>query len=286
MSGYQMKRAHPFFDMTRWLVDSEIRMGCTVCFANEVDLTEIEAARARFKRQYNRKVGYTAFVLHALSRALMECPGANRRLHKPFGWPFRGLRIQQFDGADIAVAVERNINDAESAVFIDVMRDAQERSVVDLQDWLDQLAKADTTNNQQWRSFHNLIERAPRWLAGLIAHLPTYSPALWSRYRGGAAMVSSPTKYGVDSLVGAWTAPIGVSFGYAKERPVVRNGQVVSCKTFSLVLNFDRRMLAGAQAARFFKSIVDRMEYPSLEWPPLPAPVPEKEAPCPAQLAQ
>ena len=37
-------------------------------------------------------------------------------------------------------------------------------------------------------------------------------------------------------------------------------GQVVAHPTFVLTLNFDRRLMAGAQAARFFKRIIDLLE--------------------------
>jgi hypothetical protein len=51
-----------------------------------------------------------------------------------------------------------------------------------------------------------------------------------------------------------------VSFGIAKRRPVVRGETIVACPTFTLTLSFDRRVMAGAQAARLFRQIVDRLE--------------------------
>ena len=74
--------------------------------------------------------------------------------------------------------------------------------------------------------------------------------------------MSSPAKYGVDALVTSWSWPIGVSFGYVKERPVVRDGKVVAGPTFNLILNFDRRIMAGAQSARFFARIKEYLENP------------------------
>ncbi len=52
------------------------------------------------------------------------------------------------------------------------------------------------------------------------------------------------------------------SFGLAKPRPVVRDGSVVVRPTFTLTLNLDRRLMAGAQAARFFERIVELLENP------------------------
>lgn len=74
--------------------------------------------------------------------------------------------------------------------------------------------------------------------------------------------MSSPAKYGVDALVTSWSWPIGVSFGYVKERPVVKDRKVVVCPTFNLILNFDRRIMAGAQAGRFFARFKEYLENP------------------------
>ena len=85
------------------------------------------------------------------------------------------------------------------------------------------------------------------------------------KYRGGAVLVSSPAKYGVDAILGTWPHPVGISFGLVKPRPVVVEGAIVARPTFFLTLNFDRRVMAGAQAARFFKRIVDILEHPVRE---------------------
>jgi pyruvate/2-oxoglutarate dehydrogenase complex dihydrolipoamide acyltransferase (E2) component len=68
--------------------------------------------------------------------------------------------------------------------------------------------------------------------------------------------------------VGSWPSPLGVSFGLVKARPVVRAGQIVACPTFNLVVNFERTIMAGAQAARFFKRIVDILEHAQTEMAP------------------
>jgi len=68
-------------------------------------------------------------------------------------------------------------------------------------------------------------------------------------------MISSPAKYGVDMLVGNWPWPIGFSFGLVKDRPVVVDGTVVTRPTMMLIMSFDRRLMAGAPAARFFNAV-------------------------------
>src|SRR5205807_2105439 len=119
---------------------------------------------------------------------------------------------------------------------------------------------ADVSSNEQWRSFSRLVTRFPHWLATLVIRLPVFFPELWVRYRGGAAGISSPARYGVDIVAATWTHPLGFSYGLVKERPIAVEGAVVVRPTFTLTLNFDRRIMAGAQAARFFARVVEILE--------------------------
>src|SRR5206468_3362367 len=105
--------------------------------------------------------------------------------------------------------------------------------------------------------------------------------SLWVKWRGGAVLVSSPAKYGVDVVVGSWSHPLGVSFGLVKPRPVVRDGAVVARTTFTLTLNFDRRVMAGAQAARFFRRVVERLERAETELAPYAGRAAEATVPAP-----
>lgn len=174
--------------------------------------------------------------------------------------PFLPLRFQQFHGGDVAVACERDVPGVEAAAFIDVLRDADRMSLAEIGDWLRRLAASDETGNRQWRDYRWLMTRFPRRLAAFLIHLAAFFPSLWARYRGGSAVISSPAKYGVDAVIGSWPAPIGISFGLAKPRAVVRGGKVVARPTFALTLNFDRHVMAGAPAAKFFNRIVELLE--------------------------
>ena len=65
-------------------------------------------------------------------------------------------------------------------------------------------------------------------------------------------LISSPAKYGVHGVVAAWPHPLGVTFGLAQKKALVRNDEVVAAMAFTFAMNWDRRVMAGAQAARFF----------------------------------
>lgn len=279
---YTIQPRNKFFAANLAAVESEIRPGNTVTLLGEVDLTEIERLRAR--PQEGRRPSYTAFVAKAVALALKEFPFANRRVCQR---PFAGPRLQAFHRFDVAVAVERDIPGAESTAFLDVLRDADRLSLAEIGDALHALATCDVSTNRQWREFSGVINRFPTWLASWLIRLPCFLPNLWAKYRGGAVLISSPAKYGVDAVLGAWMHPIGVSFGLAKPRPVVRNGEIVACPTFALTFNFDRRVMAGAPAARVFKRVVDILERAETELAPyLPASLENREPVGPLSRAR
>ena len=265
--GFVIEPSNKFFEANRAIVDREMRPGRTVSFLGEVDLTEVQALRSRLALDV--KPSYTALVVKAVALALRDCPYANRRVCRPRPWPFGRDRLQRFDGRDVAVAMERDIPGAEATAFIDVIRDADVAPLAEVTRSLRELATADITNNRQWREFSGLITRLPSWLATTLIRLPLSFPKLWVKYRGGAVLVSSPAKYGVDAILGTWPHPLGVSFGLVKLRPVVVRGVVEPRPTFYLTLNFDRRVMAGAQAARFFRRIVERLERAETELSPV-----------------
>jgi pyruvate/2-oxoglutarate dehydrogenase complex dihydrolipoamide acyltransferase (E2) component len=232
--------------------------GNTVTFLSEVDLSEVESMRNLAGKVGQRKPSYTAFVIKAVALAIRMFPYANRRVTRSiFGW---SQRVQKFRNIDAAVMIERELPEAPMAAFVDMIRNADQMPLTKLTEELHALAISDVGTNQQWRNFSWIIRRLPGWLARWIIRMPALSSALWVRYRGGAFVVSSPAKYGVDAIMTIWPWPLGVSFGLVKERAVVRNGQIVARPTFMLTLNFDRRLMAGAQAARFFKRVIDCLE--------------------------
>lgn len=277
MRGYQVTRAGPFFEVLGGTVEAEIRSGNTVTFLHEVDLSEVEEVRSGAGAL---RPSYTAFVAKAVALALRAFPYANRRLYRSLR-PFASPRIQQFDTCDLAIACERDVDGAECATFVDVLRDADVLSLGEMNRWLQALAACDTSNNAQWRSMFEGITRAPPFLARTVLGLPRFFPSLWEKWRGGAVLISSPAKYGVDSVVGSWTSPLGVSFGLVRDRALVRDGQVSVRPSFNFTLNFDRRVMAGAQAGRFFARIVQNLEQPRRTMVDF---LPTVEAPAPIRL--
>jgi hypothetical protein len=89
--------------------------------------------------------------------------------------------------------------------------------------------------------------------------MPRYSPGMWTQHRGNACFVKLPAKYGVDLIVADMLWPLTVSFGWAKERLAIINGELAVRKTM-LIIIFDRRIMAGAPSTRFFNRLAQILE--------------------------
>lgn len=248
-----------FYRVLSELPHREIKSANAVLMSSLVDLTAIEEIRREQKQRDGTAFSYTTFVAKALSCALKEFPYANRRNFR--SWiPFRGIRAVEFQNVDIAIAVEKNLEGRENVAYTEILRDVDRDTLANLQSRLLEMRHSTESTSARWREFSDVCTRYPWWLAVRLITIPSYSPDLWVRYRGASAIISSPAKYGVDRVLASWSWPLGISFGLVKERPMVVDGHVVARPSFELLMSFDRTIMAGAQAARFFRRMVDLLE--------------------------
>ncbi|MCM2280828.1 MAG: 2-oxo acid dehydrogenase subunit E2 [Bdellovibrionaceae bacterium] len=255
MKRYTTQPGNKLFSVGAAVIEKEAQAGVRVTFSNLVNFESIERIRNRLPQ--GQRPTFTAFIAKAAAQALKEFPFANRRAYRPFG--FLPHRFQNFSSVDISVAAEVNIPDREYVAFFDILRDTEKKSFSETSAWLRDF-RNDIDNNPQWKSFHAIMQNVPKLLAQWLIRLPYAFPRMWHKYRGGAVMISSPAKYGVDSVVAAWPSPIGLSYGLVKPRPIVDKGQLRAATTCHVVMVFDRRLMAGAPAARVFQRLVEILE--------------------------
>ena len=255
----QRESTSRFFRVFCALPEREINASVSVTFSGTIDLTAIEFRRAEAERAGQVKPSYTAFVVSAVASALREHRYANRRVFRA-PWRIGGPWLYSFKQIDIAVAVEIDVPEREYVAFVDILRNADQLSLHDISSLLKTLAQSTELSNQQLRQLNLVIRYLPWRIAALILRLPAWLPSLWARYRGASVLVSSPAKYGVESVNASWAWPIGISFGYVSLKPMVFDGEIKSRPCFQFSMNFDRRTMAGGPAARFFKEICQRLE--------------------------
>ncbi len=227
-----------------------------VAMLSEIDMSQCVRLRAAIGDQHGVKPSYTALVTRSVALTLKKLPYANRMTLE---WPFF-RRIIQLNNIHITVAVERDEPGIEQAVYAGTVRNTDTLNLVELTNELQKLAKAQGVHGERWSLLRKIVNGVPAPLARTILKFPRLIPSLWIEHRGGAVMVSSPAKYGVDMLVGNWPWPIGISFGMVKDRPIAIDGKVEVRPTMMLIMSFDRRLMGGAPAARFFRAIADTIE--------------------------
>lgn len=255
MSDFKILGKNRFFEVLGSL-NVENHGDNKVAMLSEIDMSSVERLRVKNARLAGVKPSYTAFVAKAVSLSLREQPHANRiAIEFPF-WK----RIVQLNDVHMTVAVERDQPDLEQAVYAGTIRHTDKLDLTAITRELQALAQATPETSERWRKLKWIVEKLPCWLARRVLSIPRWSPSLWIEHRGGAVMISSPAKYGVDIMVGAWPWPLGFSFGLVKQRPLAVGGEVVVRQTMMLTMSFDRRLMGGAPAARFFRTVCDHLE--------------------------
>ncbi len=85
-------------------------------------------------------------------------------------------------------------------------------------------------------------------------------------YQGGTFSVSNLGMYGINAFVAVINPPQAgiLAVGAASERPVVREGQVVSAPVMTLTLSGDHRVIDGATGARWLTVLRSFIEDPAL----------------------
>jgi hypothetical protein len=240
-----------------------------VALLREVDMSSALRLRSNLEPATGVKPSYTALIAKAAALALRIHPHANRI---PIGL-FK-KRIVQLQDVDVSIAVERDEPGAEQLAFAATLRHTDRAALTVITEDLRALAEARPDTNQRLRQFQWILDHIPPWLAAVVLQAPLYSTSLWVQHRSGAVLVSSPAKYGADAVIGTWAWPLGISFGLVKDRPIAVGGRVEVRPTTTLTLSFDRRMMAGAPAARFFETLCHLVEHAEEELAASENPIP------------
>jgi pyruvate/2-oxoglutarate dehydrogenase complex dihydrolipoamide acyltransferase (E2) component len=232
-----------------------------VAFLREVDMSRCIALREKIQQESGEKPSYTTLIASAVAQTLKSHPYANRiAVEYPF---FK--RIVQLDEINITIAVERDTPGLEQATYAGTITNIDQLSILEINRELRRIANTEGEHGERWALFQRIVTRFPAPLARFILRFPRLWPGLWIQHRGGAVMISSPAKYGVDAVVGNWPWPLGFSFGIVRDRAVAENKQIMIRPTTMLSMSFDRRLFAGAPAARFFNAVSERIIAADLE---------------------
>lgn len=191
----------------------------------EIDAQPLFEIREQLKNG-NLKVSFNDFVIRACALALREHPNANS------GFDSTKQSIILFKTIDISVAVS-----VEGGLITPIVRYADYKNIGEIAVEVKELAGRARTGKLKPEE-----------------------------YKGGSFTISNMGMYGVTDFCAIINPPQAciLAVGGIDECARVKNGVVVAGKRMNLVLSADHRVVDGAEAAKFIKSVQKYLENPSL----------------------
>jgi 2-oxoglutarate dehydrogenase E2 component (dihydrolipoamide succinyltransferase) len=194
---------------------------------NDVDMTEVMAARGRYKDLFEKKhgirLGYMSFFVKAAVLAARDVPAVNAYLE--------GDEIVYHDYVDVSVAVS-----APTGLVVPVIRDADSLSFAEIE--------------------KTIADFGARAKAGTLT-LADMQGGTFTISNGGVfgSLISTPIINPPQSAV--------LGMHRIEERPVVRNGQIVARPMMYLALSYDHRLVDGREAVTFLVRMKEAIEDPT-----------------------
>jgi 2-oxoglutarate dehydrogenase E2 component (dihydrolipoamide succinyltransferase) len=194
---------------------------------NDVDMTEVIAARTKYKDLFEKKhgvrLGFMGFFVKAAVQALRDIPSVNGSIE--------GDEIVYHDYADISVAVS-----APNGLVVPVIRDAQDLSVAGIEKTIGDFGKRAKDGTLKMEEM-----------------------------KGGTFTISNGGVFGSLMSTPIINPPQSAVLGLHRieDRPVVRDGQVVVRPMMYLALSYDHRLIDGREAVTFLVALKNAIEDPT-----------------------
>ncbi len=194
---------------------------------NDVDMTEVMAARTKYKELFEKKhgvrLGFMGFFTKAVCMALRDMPAVNASIE--------GDEIVYHNYADISVAVS-----APNGLVVPVIRDAQDMSVATIE--------------------KTIGDFGARAKAGTLT---------MDDMKGGTFTISNGGVFGSLMSTPIINPPQSAVLGLHRieDRAVVRDGQIVIRPMMYLALSYDHRLIDGREAVTFLVAVKNAIEDPT-----------------------
>jgi 2-oxoglutarate dehydrogenase E2 component (dihydrolipoamide succinyltransferase) len=194
---------------------------------NDVDMTAVIDARARYKDLFEKKhgirLGFMGFFVKACALATKDVPSVNASLD--------GEDIVYHDYLDVSVAVS-----APKGLVVPVVRNAQAMSFADIEKTIADFGK--------------------RAKDGALTV---------DEMTGGTFTISNGGVFGSLLSTPIINPPQSAVLGMHRieERPVVKDGQIVARPMMYLALSYDHRLVDGREAVTFLVRVKEAIEDPT-----------------------
>jgi 2-oxoisovalerate dehydrogenase E2 component (dihydrolipoyl transacylase) len=197
-------------------------------YVEEVDVTELEALRARLNAQWGAQRGHLtllAFLVRATILAVREFPQVNARLDDEAGV------LTSFESVHLGIATQ-----TDAGLMVPVLRNAQAGDL--------------------WSNASEIVRLAGAARSGKAVRdeLTGSTITVTSLGRLGGIMSTPVINHPEVAIVGVNRIVL---------RPVVRDGAMVARQLMNLSSSFDHRVVDGAYAAAFVQCLCGYLEHPA-----------------------
>src|SRR6476661_5397598 len=195
---------------------------------NDVDMTAVIDARARYKDLFEKKhgirLGFMGFFVKAVALAAKDVPSVNASIE--------GEEIVYHDYLDVSVAVS-----APKGLVVPVVRNADSMSFADIE--------------------KTIADFGRRAKDGTLTV---------EEMQGGTFTISNGGVFGSLLSTPIINPPQSAVLGMHRieERPVVKDGQIVARPMMYLALSYDHRIIDGREAVTFLVRVKELLENPDL----------------------
>jgi pyruvate dehydrogenase E2 component (dihydrolipoamide acetyltransferase) len=228
--GKEARETMPIAGIRRAIFDNmfmSLSQSAQLTLHTEACAEALVALRARLNKQVNSeemRFSYNALLVKMAAAALREHPRINASVV--------GDEIRVWEQIHIGVAME-----SEDALLVPVVRNPDLKSLSEINRELNELIKKTKAN---------------RLLPDDLAN--------------GTFTISNLGFADIDHFTPILRPPESALLGVGRivEKPVVKEGEILSQSMLSLSLTFDHRIIDGAPAARFLKTVKDIIEDPLL----------------------
>jgi len=199
----------------------------TLTTFNDVDMSAVMAARAKYKDLFEKKhgirLGFMAFFVKAAALAVHDVPAVNASID--------GEEIVYHDYLDVSVAVS-----APQGLVVPVVRDAQALSFAEIE-----------------KTIADFGKRAKEGTLTL------------EEMQGGTFTISNGGVFGSLLSTPIINPPQSAVLGMHRieERPVVVDGAIVARPMMYLALSYDHRLIDGREAVTFLVRMKEALEDPT-----------------------
>ena len=194
---------------------------------NDVDMSAVIAARARYKDLFEKKhgirLGFMGFFVKACALAAKDVPSVNGSIE--------GDEIVYHDYLDVSVAVS-----APKGLVVPVVRDADRMSFAEIE--------------------KTIADYGKRAKDGTLT---------MDEMTGGTFTISNGGVFGSLLSTPILNPPQSAVLGMHRieERPVVKDGQIVARPMMYLALSYDHRLVDGREAVTFLVRVKEAIEDPT-----------------------